>query len=120
MVVVVVSEIGVAGGGGVIEPELPFLTGELQPFRLVRCCCGDRGVTTRAPSGESGVRHCSLLPTIDKIKKRKYNYLVLFMLSLTFTHRHTHTHTEPRLYDIKFCLLLVIQLSETQEHYCVL
>lgn len=80
MVVVVVSEIGVAGGGGVIEPELPFLTGELHPFRLVRCCCGDRGVTTRAPSGESGVRHCSLLPTIDEIKKKDANIITWSLL----------------------------------------
>lgn len=80
VVVVVVRDRGVAGGGGVIEPELPFLTGELHPFRLVRCCCGDRGVTTRAPSGESGVRHCSLL---FPAKKHIYNYFVPFMLSQT-------------------------------------
>lgn len=90
VVVFVVSESGVAGGGGVIEPELPFLTGELlHPFRLVRCCCGDRGVTTRAPSGESGVLHCSLFPGIERgtKKTRKYNYFVSFMLS-----QPTHTH----------------------------
>lgn len=62
----VLSDAGVAGGGGVIEPELPFLIGELQPFLLVRCCCGDLGVTTRAPSGESGVAHCSLLVPENK------------------------------------------------------
>lgn len=78
-VVVVVRDTGVAGGGGVIEPELPFLTGELHPFRLVRCCCGDRGVTTRAPSGESGVLHCSLFPKKNMKQKREKIILRLFV-----------------------------------------
>lgn len=75
-------EAGVAGGGGVIEPALPFLTGgDVQPFRLVRCC-GDLGVTTRAPSGESGVRHCSL-PAEKRAKadeKKIENELLLFLI----------------------------------------
>lgn len=53
----VFSDAGVASGGGVIDPELLFFVGELQPLRLR--CCGDLGVTTLAPSGESGVRHWS-------------------------------------------------------------
>lgn len=89
VVVFVVRESGVAGGGGVIEPELPFLTGELlQPFRLVRCCCGDLGVTTRAPSGESGVLHCSLFPGIERGKKKHANIITSSLLCCHSQHTH--------------------------------
>ena len=61
---------GVIDGGGVSDP---FTMGDVLPLRfmavtrggtkLLWWICGligDLGATTRAPSGESGVRHCSL------------------------------------------------------------